>query len=65
MGTRWDAIKRNAPVIMMGQEATLTEEKNQLKYRYDARLFTLWINNESTGILIGCRGKSIPDCDDR
>jgi hypothetical protein len=29
-------------------------EKNQLKYRYDARLFTLWINNTSTGILIGC-----------
>jgi len=33
-------------------------EKNQLKYRYDARLFTLWINNTSTGILIGCLGRA-------
>ena len=33
-------------------------EKNQLKYRYDARLFTLWINNTSTGILIGCWGRA-------
>jgi len=54
MGTGRATIKRNPPVIMMGQGATLTEKKNQLKYRYDARLFTLWINNTSTGILIGC-----------
>ena len=66
MGTRRATIKWNPPVIMMGQGATLTEKKNQLKYRYDARLFTLWINNTSTGILIGCWGRAflIPMIDD-
>jgi len=40
-------------------------EKNQLKYRYDARLFTLWINNTSTGIFNWLLWESVPDSDDR
>jgi hypothetical protein len=47
-----DELQLNVTVMMTDWEATPTDT-NQLKYRYDARLFTLRINNTSPGILIG------------
>jgi hypothetical protein len=47
-----DELQLNVTVIMTDWGATPTDT-NQLKYRYDARLFTLRINNTSLGILIG------------
>lgn len=45
-------LQLNVTVMMTDWGATPTDT-NQLKYRYDARLFTLRINNTSPGILIG------------
>jgi hypothetical protein len=47
-----DELQLNVTVMMTDWGASPTDT-NQLKYRSNARLFTLWINNRSPGILIG------------